>query len=244
MRFGIFPAIDIYRGKAVRLLRGSYETVFEYGEPVEIAVKYENAGAKNLHIVDLDGAKAGCPANIACIEGICKEFSGFIQAGGGARDLKSVEMLLNAGVGRVVVGTAAICDLSTAKSIVASYGERVALAADVMGRNVRVKGWLEDTGIDALQIFERAAELKIGTIIYTNISKDGTLEGYDLKALEEFISLKGENQEVIASGGVSSVDDISRISKMKRNGVSGLIIGKALYEKRFDIRAALEFEEE
>lgn len=232
----IFPAIDLYEGKAVRLLKGNYNDLTVYSEnPLEIAKDFEKQGATELHTVDLEGAKDGGTPNIEIIKGFVENTSLNVEVGGGIRSMETVKAYLDSGVARVILGTAAVTDESFLKSAVEAYGDKIAVGADIKDGKIAIKGWLEKSQYDTFEFFEKLEKIGVSTVICTDISKDGAMQGTNrelYKELSEKFSVK-----IIASGGVSSLDDIKALSQMK---LYGAIIGKAYYTGAIKISDALE----
>lgn len=232
----IFPAIDLYEGKAVRLLKGNYNDLTIYSEnPLEIAKDFEKQGATELHTVDLEGAKDGGTPNIEIIKGFVENTSLNVEVGGGIRSMETVKAYLDSGVARVILGTAAVTDESFLKSAVEAYGDKIAVGADIKDGKIAIKGWLEKSQYDTFEFFEKLEKIGVSTVICTDISKDGAMQGTNrelYKELSEKFSVK-----IIASGGVSSLDDIKALSQMK---LYGAIIGKAYYTGAVKISGALE----
>jgi phosphoribosylformimino-5-aminoimidazole carboxamide ribotide isomerase len=231
----VYPAIDIRDGKCVRLVEGDFarETVFG-DNPAEMARSWESQGASWIHVVDLDGAKAGSPMNRDSIDKIRSSVRCSLQVGGGIRTEQDVERYLNAGIERVVLGTSAIHDPDLIADLASSWRERIAVGLD--GRNGKLagSGWLEQTDVDAVEAARRFRQGGISTIIYTDIGRDGTLSGPNLPALKAIVDAFDAN--VTASGGVGKIDDLAAI---KEAGASGVIIGRALYDGRVTLAEAL-----
>ncbi len=221
----ILPAIDLLNKKAVRLLKGDYEKVTVYSDyPPFFAKEFEKSGAKWLHLVDLDGAKNGTTENFETIEKIVKETSLKVEVGGGIRNLETVEKYLSLGVERVILGTAAVEDEKFLVSAIEKYGSKIAVGVDLKGGFVAVKGWLETTKISGVEFCKKLENLGVKTIICTDVSKDGAMQGTNIELYEEL--LKNVKINVVASGGVSSLEDIE---KLKKIGLYGAIVGKAYY---------------
>ena len=234
----IYPAIDILGGKAVRLKQGRKDDATTYGDPVEMASKWVAQGAEWLHVVDLDGAFVGGPQNLDVMRAMAAAVpNAKIQAGGGIRSMAAVESLLEAGIRRVILGTAAAYDHDLVKRVLAEQPQSVAIGIDARDGNVRVSGWTEDSHIAAIDLARRLQDLGARLVIYTDISRDGVLEGVNVAATKEM--LDNTNLSVIASGGVSSVADVERLSRLEHSRLEGVIIGKALYEGRIHIEEAL-----
>jgi phosphoribosylformimino-5-aminoimidazole carboxamide ribotide isomerase len=237
--FVLYPAIDIRGGKCVRLLQGDYnqETVF-HDSPVEVAKQWEAQGAQWIHLVDLDGAKAGHPVNDAMIGEIARTVRIPVQVGGGLRTRESVERLLEAGVSRVILGTAAIEDRAFVADVLAAYGEKIAIGIDARNGFVATRGWLETSEVSAEALARELAEQGARTFIFTDISRDGTMKGPNVEAIVELARVSGRH--VIASGGVSTYDDLARLAAHAGDGVAGAIIGKALYTGAIRLDQALK----
>jgi len=234
----IYPAIDILGGKAVRLKQGRKEDATIYGAPVDMAVKWAGKGAEWLHVVDLDGAFEGVPQNLGVLREIVAAVPDVkLQTGGGIRSMATVETLLDAGIERVVVGTAAVQDQEFVKNALDRHSSRVAIGIDARNGNVRVSGWTEDSHIHAIDLARRLQHLGAQLIIYTDIARDGVLEGTNVEAVREMI--ENTDLAVIASGGVSSMADLRRLAEIGHARLDGVIIGKALYEGRLQIEEAL-----
>ena len=230
----LLPAIDIRDGHAVRLERGDFakETVY-VDDPLEAARAWAEAGARQLHVVDLDGAREGEPQNLDHLRRITSELSVPVQYGGGLRSLVAVREALAAGAARVVVGTAAYSDLDFLDSIVESWGVRVAVAIDVRGGNVSVSGWTQTTQMPAEDVIERLQPRGVKQFVYTNVDRDGMLEGPDLDEVRRIGGvIRGR---FLYSGGIASVDDLRALMRLRLVNLAGVISGKALYEKRFTI---------
>lgn len=232
----IFPAIDILGGCAVRLFKGDYDQMTIYStQPAEIAKDFEAAGARFIHLVDLEGAKSGTTPNIETIKQIRTESSLFIEVGGGIRSMEVIRTYLDAGVNRVILGTAAVNDPDFLKEAVVTYGEKIAVGVDIKDGFVAIKGWTEKSDHDGMEFCRKMQELGVKTIICTDISKDGAMKGTNrelYRQLSEQLHI-----DIIASGGVSSIDDVKALADMN---LYGAIIGKAYYTGAIDLRKALE----
>jgi len=232
----IFPAIDILGGCAVRLFKGDYDQITIYStQPAEIAKDFEAAGAKFIHLVDLEGAKSGTTPNIETIKQIRAESSLFIEVGGGIRSMEVIRTYLDAGVNRVILGTAAVNDPDFLKEAVETYGEKIAVGVDIKDGFVAIKGWTEKSEHDGMEFCRKMQELGVKTIICTDISKDGAMKGTNrelYRQLSEELHI-----DIIASGGVSSIDDVKALAEMN---LYGAIIGKAYYTGAIDLAKALE----
>ena len=235
----IFPAIDLFGGQAVRLYKGDYDQMTVYDpEPLNTVRKFEAVGASNLHLVDLEGAKTGQTTNLPTIEKLAKSTGLFIEVGGGIRNMDTVRRYLDAGASRVILGTAAVTDPDFTAQAVAQYGEKIAVGADLKDGKVAIKGWLE-TSQDTWEVFfEKMQALGVKTIICTDISKDGAMQGTNRALYKELT--QRFSMDIIASGGVSSLEDIRAL---KAAGVHGAIIGKAYYTGAIDLAQAIRLGE-
>lgn len=231
----IFPAIDLFGGQAVRLYQGDYNQMTVYDpEPLNTVRRFEAAGASCLHLVDLEGAKSGETSNLSTIETIARETKLFMEVGGGIRSMETIQRYLDAGASRVILGTAAVTDPDFTALAVQTYGEKIAVGADLKNGKIAIKGWLE-TAQESWDIFlGRMEELGVRTVICTDISKDGVLEGTNHK-LYAALSARYD-MDIIASGGVSSLEDVKALRKA---GAAGAIIGKALYTGAIDLAEAV-----
>lgn len=236
--FTVIPAIDILNGKCVRLTKGVYTDSTTYSEdPLAMAEKWQKSGAKKIHIVDLDGAKTGQPVNNKLIKEIAKKIKCPIEVGGGIRSIQNIEEYLKAGVSQVILGSAIFKDEQLLKTALKRYKQQIIGGIDLKEGQVKIAGWLENTGQDGLAVIKKLQELGLATIICTDIAKDGLLSGPNLK-LYKNIS-RAENINIIASGGITSLEDIQEVKKIKN--VVGCIIGKALYENKLDLAEALKY---
>ena len=232
----LFPAIDILSGKAVRLYKGDYNAVTVYSErPWEFAEDFVDKGCSAIHIVDLDGAKSGETVNIDTVKRIAAVKGLYSEIGGGIRNMESVSRYLEAGVDRVILGTAALKDPSFLKIALREYGDRIAVGVDLKDGKVAVKGWLETSNKDGIEFLKELEDLGVEGVIVTDISRDGAMKGTNLDLygrIKEEVSLK-----VTASGGVSTIEDIVALKSM---GLYGAIIGKAYYTGAIKLKEALE----
>jgi phosphoribosylformimino-5-aminoimidazole carboxamide ribotide isomerase len=238
MSFTIYPAIDMRGGKCVRLLQGDYNQETVYGDsPFDMAKQFVEQGADWIHMVDLDGAKAGKRVNHEYVLQVAKELSAKVQIGGGIRNEEDVAFYLDQGVDRVILGSSAISDPDFVKKMLKKYGEKIAIGIDARDGYVAVEGWLKTSEVTAeklaLELKEHGAEV----FIFTDISKDGTLSGPNVEAIVQLAEATGK--EVIASGGVSQLSDLEVLSESKEKGVGGAIVGKALYTNQFSLSDAL-----
>ncbi|TVX88028.1 1-(5-phosphoribosyl)-5-[(5-phosphoribosylamino)methylideneamino]imidazole-4-carboxamide isomerase [Paenibacillus agilis] len=236
--FTIYPAIDIRGGKCVRLVQGDYGQETVYNEhPAEVALKWKAEGASWIHLVDLDGAKEGKPINDAVIGEIAQSVDIPVQVGGGLRTEADVERLLELGVRRVILGTAAIEDRVFVQNVLKRYGSQIAIGLDARNGYVATRGWLETSNVRAVDLAQELAGEGAETFIFTDISRDGMMQGPNVEAIVELARTSG--QQVIASGGVSSLADVEALAAFANEGVSGAIIGKALYTGAVDLSQAL-----
>ena len=232
----IFPAIDLYEGKAVRLYKGDYNQMTVYSDkPLEVARDFEKSGAKHLHIVDLEGARDGTTPNLDTVRALKQNTSLFCEIGGGIRNMDIVDRYIAAGVDRVILGTAAVTNPEFAAEAAKKYGEKIAVGVDIKDGFVAVKGWTEKSEETAIEFCKKMQSIGITTLICTDISKDGAMQGTNV---ELYKTLSKElNMQIIASGGVSSLDDVKSLRKLD---IYGAIIGKAYYTGAVSISDAVE----
>ena len=232
----LYPAIDLVDGKAVRLFKGDYTQMTVYSDsPLSVALDFQAAGATRMHLVDLEAAKSGIPENAETIRAIAENTDLFLEVGGGIRTMETLERYLSLGVDRAILGTAAVTDPEFLEAAVRKYGEKVAVGVDLKDGYVAIKGWTETSELTADAFFARMEALGVKTVICTDISRDGAMKGTNrelYKALSEKFSI-----DLIASGGVSTLEDIAALKDM---GLSGAIIGKAYYTGAIDLKEALE----
>ncbi|MCX5681771.1 MAG: 1-(5-phosphoribosyl)-5-[(5-phosphoribosylamino)methylideneamino]imidazole-4-carboxamide isomerase [Candidatus Omnitrophica bacterium] len=234
----IIPAIDIKNGKVVRLTQGKFDQEKIYDQtPLGVAKRFSTDGAKLIHIIDLDGAQKGEPQNLEIIKKIHKEINIPIQMGGGIRTVEMVEKVLAAGISRAVLGTRAIEDLDFLKTALLRWKERIAVSLDCANGFVATKGWTKVLKVRAITLIPKLEALGLTTLIYTDIATDGMLQGPNLKSLNEI--LKETKMKIIASGGISKLDDVRSLLSIKANNLYGTIIGKALYEQKFSLKDAI-----
>ncbi|WP_427340135.1 1-(5-phosphoribosyl)-5-[(5-phosphoribosylamino)methylideneamino]imidazole-4-carboxamide isomerase [Caloranaerobacter sp. DY30410] len=234
----IFPAIDIKDGKCVRLRQGRFDDVTIYSDnPVEIAKKWEKEGCQYLHLVDLDGAVNGIPNNIELIKEIVSSVSIPVQIGGGIRSRKIVDILLECGVERVIIGTLAVRNPELLEQLIRDYGNRIVVSIDANDGFVAVDGWINLSSINSIEFAKDLEKIGVKTIVYTDISKDGMMKGPNFKVYEEL--KKKVNINIIASGGISSAGDVK---KLKEIGVYGCIVGKAIYSGAVKITELLKYQ--
>ena len=232
----IFPAIDLFDGKAVRLFKGDYNQMTVYNEnPLEVALDFKACGATHIHTVDLEGAKDGTTPNLDTVCKIKRETGLFIEIGGGIRSIEVIDRYISAGIDRVIFGTAAVSNPEFVKCAVEKYGEKIAVGIDIKDGFVAIKGWMETSAIDAFDFCEQMQNIGVKTVICTDISKDGAMQGTNhelYKTLSEKFSIN-----IIASGGVSSIKDVQRLTEQR---LYGAIIGKAYYTGAVDLKEAIE----
>ena len=230
----IIPAIDLIDGKCVRLTKGEYDTKKVYSdEPLEMAKRFESYGFERLHLVDLDGAKAGKVINLKVLESICANTSLKVDFGGGIKGDQDLECVMSAGADQVTIGSLAVKDPEKLKGWIMKYGpDRIILGADVKDHKIAVSGWLETSSLDLFGFIQSYYELGIRHVLCTDISKDGMLQGPAFELYKEIMS-SYPDLKLIASGGVSGVEDVK---KLKENGIPSVVIGKAIYEGRIDLK--------
>ena len=232
----IYPAIDLYEGKAVRLYKGDYAQMTVYNEnPVAVARDFLSSGASHIHLVDLEGAKSGTTPNFQTVCAIKKETGLFCEIGGGIRSMEVVRRYLDAGLDRVILGTAAVTDPAFLQQAVAEYGEKIAVGIDIKDGFVAIKGWVEKSEQDAMEFAGRMQDLGIKTLICTDISRDGAMRGANHQLYKELSERFG--MQIIASGGVSAMEDVKILAAMD---IHGAIIGKAYYTGAIDLKEAIE----
>lgn len=239
----IYPAIDIRGGRCVRLTEGRFdaETVFA-DDPAEMALKWAGMGAEFLHLVDLDGALAGEGKNVPVIERILKSVTIPVQLGGGIRNLATIEKLLELGVTRLILGSAAVKNPELVKEACKKYPGHIAVGIDAKNGEVAIEGWGKGSGVAATELAKQMADFGVETIIYTDISRDGMLSGVNVEATAALARACGV--PIIASGGVASIEDIRRVKAVEADGVQGCIIGKAIYTGAVDLKEALALAKE
>jgi phosphoribosylformimino-5-aminoimidazole carboxamide ribotide isomerase len=233
----LFPAIDLYGGKAVRLYKGDYNEMTVYNDdPVSVAKDFEAKGAKFIHLVDLEGAKTGETPNLNTVQKIVSETNLFAEIGGGIRSMEVIEKYLAAGVSRVILGTAAVKNEAFLREAVAKYGKAVAVGVDIRDGYVAIDGWTENSSLYYTDFMQKLTEIGVETVIVTDISRDGAMKGTN-RSLYAELSEKFPKLNVIASGGVSSLSDVQALADMK---LYGAIIGKAYYTGAIDLMEAVK----
>ncbi len=232
----IYPAIDLYGGKAVRLFKGDYAQMTVYSDnPIEIVDDFLLQGATHMHLVDLEGAKTGGTPNLDLIKNLASNKGLFVEVGGGVRSMEVIDKYLSVGVSRVILGTSAVTDRTLLKNAVNKYGDKIAVGVDIKDGFVAIKGWTEKSQLNAFDFCEELQKIGVKTVICTDISKDGAMQGANhtlYKELSDKFTL-----DVIASGGVSSIDDVKKLSTL---GIHGAIIGKAYYTKAVSLEEAIK----
>lgn len=232
----IFPAIDLYDNKAVRLYKGDYAQMTVYNEnPVAVAQDFRACGAEQIHLVDLAGAKVGVPVHAEMVQKIVEETGLFAEIGGGIRSMETIEKYLSAGAGRVILGTSAVTDEVFLRKALDKYGEKIAVGADIADGKIAIKGWIEKSRYGVDEFLDKMQNLGVKTVICTDVSKDGAMKGANHELYRRLNARY--NIDFIASGGVSSMDDIEVLAK---NKVYGAIIGKAYYIGAIDLKRAIE----
>jgi phosphoribosylformimino-5-aminoimidazole carboxamide ribotide isomerase len=230
----LLPAIDILGGKAVRLARGDFDARTDYdADPLDAARRWVADGARALHVVDLDGARDGTPANLEHVGRIAGELDVPVQVGGGLRSVRAVQDALAAGASRVVLGTAAYSDVDLLDEVIAEHGDRVVVSIDARDGNLAASGWTQQTELPAESVIERLGNRGVRRFVYSSIERDGMLEGPDLDAVERIA--RAVRGTFVYSGGVSSLDDLRAIAALRQVNLTGVIVGKALYERKFAV---------
>jgi len=234
----VIPAIDIKDNNVVRLIRGDYEQITLYStDPADMARRWRSQGASLLHVVDLDGALSGEPKNMDSVAMIVKSVSIPVELGGGIRTLETIRWAFNMGVAKVVIGTKVVEDLEFISAAIKRYGEKIVVSIDAKNGFVMIRGWTKTSTINAIDMARRMERLGASSIIYTDVTVDGTLAGPNLTRLDNF--LNNVNIPVVIAGGISCVDDIRKLSALNRKNLIGIIIGKALYEGEVNLREAI-----
>lgn len=235
----IFPAIDLYEKKAVRLLKGDYNKMTVYSDnPLEVAVDFKNSGATHIHMVDLEGARFGNSPNLSVVKDVVNETGFFAEIGGGIRSIETVEKYIDAGVSRVILGTAAVENEEFLKNAVSVYGDKIAVGADVKDGYIAIKGWTEKSAYTLSDFCKKMQDIGVSYMICTDISKDGAMCGTNRQMYKILSETTGMN--ITASGGVSSLDDVFALKEMN---LYGAIIGKAYYTGAIDLKEAIKITE-
>jgi len=236
--FEIIPAVDILDGKCVRLEQGKFSHVTVYSkDPVAMAKKWQEKGAKRLHVVDLDGAKTGIPKNIDIVKNIIKSLDIPVQVGGGIRNIELIEELLAAGADRVVLGTSAIDNPNTLSTFCPRFGDKIAVSLDVLHGKVTTHGWKNTSPHNAVSLAKEAVKLGVRRFVYTDIKRDGMLSGPNFEGIKELA--RETDVPIIASGGISSQEDVEKLRELYPIGVEGCIVGKALYAGKVTLEEIL-----
>ena len=232
----MYPAIDLYEGKAVRLYKGDYQQMTIYSDnPVDVSCEFAKKGATHIHLVDLEGAKTGDTPNFEVVRNIRRATGLFCEIGGGIRSMDVIRRYIEAGIDRVILGTAAVTDPEFLQEAIAQYGKRIAVGVDIRDGYVAIKGWTEKSELEAISFCEKLERLGVSSLICTDISKDGAMQGANHDLYQQLSSKF--SMDIIASGGVSSLEDVQRLAKMK---IHGAIIGKAYYTGAIDLSEAIE----
>jgi phosphoribosylformimino-5-aminoimidazole carboxamide ribotide isomerase len=235
----IIPAIDLINGKCVRLVEGDFKQKTEYSnDPVKIANDFKNAGAKRIHIVDLDGAKSGVSINRKVIKNIKKETGLIIETGGGIRKEDDIKELIDAGIDYAILGTILVENLPLVEKWLDKYKNKLIAGIDARDNIVKTKGWLEGEGLNAIEFGRRIKKAGFTSAVFTDISKDGKLKGANIKGTKEFAINTG--LDVILSGGISNIEDVKNGAKLDKSGVIGIIIGKAYYEGKINLKEVVD----
>ncbi|MGM0855085.1 MAG: 1-(5-phosphoribosyl)-5-[(5-phosphoribosylamino)methylideneamino]imidazole-4-carboxamide isomerase [Bacillota bacterium] len=238
MSFTIYPAIDMRGGKCVRLVQGDYNQETVYGDsPFDMAKKFADQGAEWIHMVDLDGAKEGSRINDEFVIAVAEKLEAKVQIGGGIRSKEDIEHYLSRGVDRVIIGSIAVSNTELVKEWLTEYGDKIAIGLDAKGGYVATHGWLETSGLKAVDLGKELAEAGAETFIFTDIATDGMLSGPNVEAVVDLAKQTGKS--VIASGGISSLGDLKTLKQYKNQGVSGAICGKSLYTGKFTVSEAI-----
>jgi phosphoribosylformimino-5-aminoimidazole carboxamide ribotide isomerase len=233
----LYPAIDIREGRAVRLVQGDYdrETAFD-ADPLDAARRWVDQGARALHVVDLDGARAGAPVNIEHVARICETVDVPVQVGGGLRQAGDVESVLGAGAERAILGSAAVSDPALVEALVADHGERIVVSADARGGAVAVEGWERPTGTTSANLITQLGGRGVRRFVFTPVEVDGTLEGPGVEGLRAAAGAADDvGAELIYSGGIGSVEHLRDLAALRLPALAGVIVGRALYEERFTV---------
>ena len=237
MSFTVFPAVDISDGKCVRLMQGRFGTETVYSDdPVKVALGFCSAGARWLHIVDLDGARHGDPINRELVLEVVRRAACPVQAGGGIRTIDDVEEIIAAGANRAVMGTAALEDPDEVRAACARYGERIAVSLDARNDELAAHGWTVGTGVPLLDAVELFQDAGVSAFIYTDVGRDGTMAGPDMEGLTRIC--EATERPIIASGGIASLEDLRAVARLKPIGIAGAIVGRAFYEHKFGVGEA------
>ncbi len=237
----IIPAIDIIDGKTVRLVKGDYDKKLSYDlSPASAAREWQDKGAGMLHIIDLDGARSGEPVNLDIAASIAKELTIPVEIGGGYRNFSQVDEALNLGISRVILGSSAVKDLVFAKEAITKYGDKIIISVDVLEGEIKVHGWEADSDYDLDFYLGKIKEFGAKRIIFTDVSKDGTLEGPNIDYLIELLTGSAKGLKMVYAGGIKSVDNIRDLKKIEYLGIEGVVSGRALYDGTLDVEEAID----
>jgi len=237
----IIPAIDLKGGKVVRLVKGDFSAQIDYSDdPVAVAQRWAQAGAPRLHVVDLDGALTGTPRHREVIGKIAKAVSVPVQAGGGIRTAAAIWKFFEAGVAQVIIGTKACVDEAFVTNAVKAHGEKIAAAVDVKDGRVAIEGWVRKEWMKPEPLVQRLISQGVKTIIYTDASRDGTMSGPGIEGLRTVLEKAGGKAQIVASGGISSLEDLAKLKELEPMGLWGAIVGRALYDGKVDLKEALK----
>lgn len=237
----IIPAIDLKGGKVVRLVKGDFSAQLNYGDdPVAVAQRWAQAGAPRLHVVDLDGALTGTPRHLEVIGKIAKSIPIPVQTGGGIRTAAAISKCFEAGVAQVILGTKACVDEAFVTNAIKAHGEKIAAAVDVKDGRVAIEGWVRKEWMKPEPLVQRLIKQGVKTIIYTDASRDGTMSGPGVEGLKTVLEKAGGKAAIIASGGISSLEDLVKLKELEPQGLSGVIVGRALYDGKVDLKEALK----
>lgn len=239
----VIPAIDLIRGKVVRLIQGDYDQVAVYSkDPAHIAQAFVDQGAKRLHVVDLDGAKEGKPVNTEALRHIVQSIDIPVEVGGGLRTIDNIVQVLDAGAKWAILGTKACEDIESIKSVVSEFGDKIIVSIDVKNGKVATRGWLKTSNVSDIELIKRLQDVGVSSFVYTDISRDGMLSGLNIDGVCRVLEATGAH--LVYSGGVSTEDDVRNLKTLKDKGLTGIIIGKALYENKIDLSHALSIVED
>lgn len=239
----VIPAIDLIRGKVVRLIQGDYDQVAVYSkDPAHIAQAFVDQGAKRLHVVDLDGAREGKPVNTEVLRHIVQSIVIPVEIGGGLRTIDNIAQVLDAGAKWAILGTKACEDLDFIKAVVSEFGEKIIVSIDVKDGRVATRGWLKTSDISDVKLIKSLLGVGVSSFVYTDISRDGMLSGLNIDGVRSVLDATGAS--MVYSGGVSSEDDVRNLKTLKDKGLTGIIIGKALYENKIDLNHAQSIAED
>lgn len=236
----VVPAIDLKGGKVVRLVRGDFSEELVYGEdPVSVALAWVALGAQRLHVIDLDGALTGTPRHLETVSKIAKAVPIPVQTGGGIRTLPAISKYLEAGVAQVILGTKACLDEAFVTKALKAHGEKIAAAVDVKGGRVAIEGWVRKEWMKPEALLRRLAQQGVKTLLYTDTSRDGTLTGPAMEGLKEILAIAGKGVSFFVSGGIGSIQDLLALQPLEAQGLTGVIVGRALYDGKVNLKEAI-----